>query len=63
MDLNLHVMRTQPDPGHPKRPVIYFAGDMAGSTSTMTGQVRMTHDDQVQWHFVSWILVGKGVCS
>ncbi|KAF9465325.1 hypothetical protein BDZ94DRAFT_1254290 [Collybia nuda] len=53
LDVSLRVMRTHTDPNHPRRPIIFFAGEMAGTTSTITGQVKMTRDDQVQWHFVS----------
>ncbi|KAF8963017.1 hypothetical protein BDZ97DRAFT_1822636 [Flammula alnicola] len=54
LDVNLVVTRTEHDPNHPTRPIIYFFGEMHDpSTSTMTGRVKMTTDDQVQWHFVS----------
>ncbi|RDB14851.1 hypothetical protein Hypma_016407 [Hypsizygus marmoreus] len=53
LNVNLRVVKTVSDPKYPKRPVIYFAGEMPESTSTMTGHVRMTPDNQVRWHFVS----------
>lgn len=53
LDANLSVVRTEPDPQHPTRPIIHFYGEMQDpSTSTMTGSVKMTADNQVQWHFV-----------
>ncbi|GLB38685.1 putative F-box domain-containing protein [Lyophyllum shimeji] len=53
MNVMLRVIGTRPDPDHPKRPIIDFAGAMLDNTSTMRGEVRMTPDNQVQWHFVS----------
>ncbi|KDR83208.1 hypothetical protein GALMADRAFT_113420 [Galerina marginata CBS 339.88] len=54
LDVKLCVTQTQKDPQHPTRPIIYFFGEMQEpSTSTMTGNVQMTKDNQVQWHFVS----------
>ena len=54
LDVNLYLKRTEPDPAHPTMPVLYFFGEMqAPSTSTMTGRVRMSVDNQIQWHFVS----------
>ena len=54
LDVNLHLTRTEPDSAHPTTPILYFSGEMkAPSTSTMTGRVKMTVDNQIQWHFVS----------
>jgi len=54
LDASLHVIRTEPDADHPTRPIIHFYGEMQDpSTSTMTGSVKMTADNQIQWHFVS----------
>ena len=54
LDVNLYLKRTEPDPAHPRTPVLYFFGEMqAPSVSTMTGRVRMSVDNQIQWHFVS----------
>jgi hypothetical protein len=54
LDVNLYLKRTEPDPAHPTTPVLYFFGEMqAPSISTMTGRVRMSVDNQIQWHFVS----------
>ena len=54
LDVNLYLKRTEADPAHPTTPVLYFFGEMlAPSTSTMTGRVRMSVDNQIQWHFVS----------
>ena len=54
LNVNLHLGRTEPDPAHPTTPVLHFFGEMeAPSTSTMTGRVRMSVDNQIQWHFVS----------
>jgi hypothetical protein len=54
LDVTLYLKRTEPDPAHPTTPVLYFFGEMqAPSTSTMHGRVRMSVDNQIQWHFVS----------
>ena len=45
------------DPAHPTTPKLTFFGAMqAPETSTMMGWVKMTVDNQVHWHFVSWTL-------
>ena len=46
------------DPTYPMRPILYFFGDIEGSSmndqvNRMNGQVKMTVDNQVQWSFVS----------
>ncbi|KAF9483578.1 hypothetical protein BDN70DRAFT_827292 [Pholiota conissans] len=52
--VNITVVRTEPDPNHPARPIIHFQGKMTdASNSTMTGHVKMTPDNEVLWHFVS----------
>jgi hypothetical protein len=53
LDVTMVVTKTIPDSNHPKRPIICFVGEVAHSTSAMSGQVRMTPDGQVRWHFVS----------
>ncbi|KAF8625986.1 hypothetical protein AX17_006710 [Amanita inopinata Kibby_2008] len=53
LEVELVVTHTMPDPEHPTKPVIYFAGEMRGTASTMTGRVQMTPDEQVKWSFVS----------
>jgi len=54
LPVTLHVKGVVSDPLHPSRPKIYFVGVMNDpSTSTMSGSVYMTKDDQVRWHFVS----------
>ena len=56
MDVNLCLKRVEPDPAHPTTPVLYFFGEMqAPSTSTMTGRVKMSVDNQIQWNFVSCV--------
>ncbi|KAF8074001.1 hypothetical protein FPV67DRAFT_1577079 [Lyophyllum atratum] len=62
LDVNLRVLKTTPDPSHPNRPVIHFTGEMPESNSRMTGEVKMTPDDQVLWNFVSGE-VGEAVWS
>ena len=55
LEVNLYVDRTEPDPAHPTKPVIYFWGEMqTQSSSTMNGRVKMSVDNQIQWHFVSY---------
>ena len=57
LDVNFYLKRVEPDPAHPTTPVLYFFGEMqAPSTSTMPGRVRMSVDNQIQWHFVGCIL-------
>jgi hypothetical protein len=46
------VTKTIHDPDHPKRPIICFVGEVAHSTSALSGQVKMTPDGQVRWQFV-----------
>jgi hypothetical protein len=54
LNVNLYLKQAEPDPAHPATPVLYFFGEMqAPSMSTMTGRVRMSVDNQIQWHFVS----------
>ena len=54
LNVNLYFKRSEPDPAHPTTPVLYFFGEMqAPSTYTMNGRVRMSADNQIQWHFVS----------
>ncbi|KAF8157961.1 hypothetical protein B0H34DRAFT_706937 [Crassisporium funariophilum] len=54
LDVKLCITRTEHDPAHPTRPILYFFGQMEDpSTSTMTGMVQVTTDNQVKWHFVS----------
>lgn len=58
LGVTLHITRTRPDPQHPTRPEIHFFGEMmAPSNSTMIGHVKMTNDNQIQWHFVRCIQV------
>ena len=53
LDVKMVVTKTIPDPGHPKRPIICFAGEVAHGSSAMSGQVKMTPDGQVRWQYVS----------
>lgn len=54
MRVELHVLRTEPDPEYPDKPVIFFAGVMKDlNQSIMNGQVWMTSEGYVRWHFVS----------
>ncbi|KIM40988.1 hypothetical protein M413DRAFT_72451 [Hebeloma cylindrosporum] len=54
LNVTLSVRRIEPDPEHPSRPILHFFGEMhQPSTSTMTGTVRMTPDNEVEWKFVS----------
>ncbi|EDR02270.1 uncharacterized protein LACBIDRAFT_309620 [Laccaria bicolor S238N-H82] len=54
MDVDLEVAHTEHDPEHPDRPVIIFFGKMRDpSTSTMSGRIEMTPDNQVHWSSVS----------
>lgn len=59
LDAKIYVARTEPDPAHPSHPIIHFYGEMQDpSTSMMTGHVKMTPDNQIQWHFVGYHLKG-----
>jgi len=54
LDVELYLKHTEPDPAHPTTPILHFFGEMQGpSSSTMSGRVKMTVDNQVQWHFIS----------
>ena len=54
MNVKLSFTKTEPDPAHPARPILYFSGEIQTAVpSTMTGRVRMTVDNQIRWHFVS----------
>lgn len=54
LNVNLYFERTEPDPAYPTNPVLYFFGEMqTPSTYAMIGRVRMSVDNQIQWHFVS----------
>jgi len=64
LPVKICVTKTEPDPKHPTRPIIYFFGEMRQpSTSTMTGRINMTDENQIQWHFVRLILHEATVCS
>jgi hypothetical protein len=52
LDVKMVVTKTMHDPNNPQRPIICFAGEVAHSSSAMTGQVKMTPDGQVRWQFV-----------
>ncbi|KAG6902628.1 hypothetical protein C0995_014234 [Termitomyces sp. Mi166 len=53
LNVTLKKVSCTPDPRNPKRPAIRFVGEMADTTSTMTGTVQMTADGHVQWQFIS----------
>lgn len=54
MKVELHVLGTEPDAEHPDKPIISFAGVMKDlNQSIMNGQVWMTSDGYIRWHFVS----------
>lgn len=53
LDVEMMVTKTIYDPNHPKRPIICFVGEVAHSSSAISGQVKMTPDGQVRWQFVS----------
>lgn len=52
IDINLHVTATQHDPDHLSRPILKFIGTV-NDLRTMAGEVHMTGEDEVRWHFVS----------
>lgn len=53
LQLTLQVTHVKEDPQRPDRPRIYFAGVVAeANTTTITGHVRMTDDDEIRWSFV-----------
>ncbi|KAG5646031.1 hypothetical protein DXG03_004633 [Asterophora parasitica] len=63
LDVNFTVVETTADPEHPNRPIIRFHGEMPDVTSTMTGFVKMTPDNQVLWHFVCTVLLSGGIAN
>lgn len=46
------VIDVEPDPTHPTRPKINFAGELDGNFSVI-GSVQLTSDEQVRWYFKS----------
>lgn len=48
----MRVLSTEPDPDHPTRPKINFAGSI-DNHATMVGWLKVTPDNQIRWHFVS----------
>ncbi|TBU59055.1 hypothetical protein BD310DRAFT_850189 [Dichomitus squalens] len=50
--VDLRVLGTEEDPEHPGRPRINFGGSIEG-TAVIVGYVKVTPDDQIQWHFTS----------
>ena len=51
MIVYFRVIDVEPDPIHPTRPKINFAGELDGNFS-LVGSVQLTPDEQVWWHFV-----------
>ncbi|KAI0335715.1 hypothetical protein GY45DRAFT_1316414 [Cubamyces sp. BRFM 1775] len=50
--VDLRVLGTEEDPGHPGRPRINFGGSLDGH-AVFVGYVKVTPDDQIRWHFTS----------
>lgn len=48
----MRVLSTEPDPDHPTRPKINFAGSI-DNHATMVGWLKVTPDNQIRWHFKS----------
>ncbi|KAH9949791.1 hypothetical protein B0H21DRAFT_725996 [Amylocystis lapponica] len=52
ISIELRVIGTEPDPAHPTRPVIRFAGEV-DQHATVVGWVKVTPDNQIRWHYKS----------
>ncbi|EKM52196.1 uncharacterized protein PHACADRAFT_212767, partial [Phanerochaete carnosa HHB-10118-sp] len=52
LDVMLKLIRTEPDPEHPTRPILHFTCESRTGT-TMVGYVCVTPDDNIRWHFES----------
>lgn len=56
MHVHIQVTQVKYQPEHPEHPKLYFVGTMGDfSTSTMSGYVMLTADNQIQWSFVIFI--------
>jgi len=53
VDIFFRVINFEQDPDHPTRPRINYVGEMDGNFS-IVGYVKLTPDDQIRWHFVSF---------
>lgn len=53
VDIFFRVINVEQDPDHPTRPKINYVGEMDGNFS-IVGYVKLTPDDQIRWHFVSF---------
>lgn len=56
--IEVRIIAVEPDPAHPTRPKIHFAGDI-NHHATMVGCVWVTPDNRIRWHFVRrfhWML-------
>ncbi|KZT19986.1 hypothetical protein NEOLEDRAFT_1182915 [Neolentinus lepideus HHB14362 ss-1] len=52
--VHMRILSTEPNPAHPSRPRIYFAGEIeAGASHVMNGWVAITDEGVIRWHFVS----------
>lgn len=56
INVKMKLKSTHYDPEHPTRPKIKFIGTVSG-VDTMAGEVWMTSEGEVHWHFVSLTLV------
>ncbi|EMD40152.1 hypothetical protein CERSUDRAFT_122222 [Gelatoporia subvermispora B] len=52
LNVEMRVVRTEPDPEHLTRPRILFTGDINGQP-TIEGWVAITPDEHIRWHFTS----------
>ncbi|PCH39840.1 hypothetical protein WOLCODRAFT_66963 [Wolfiporia cocos MD-104 SS10] len=52
INIDIRVISTKADSSHPTRPVIHFSGTAHGNTM-MVGEVKLTPDNQIRWHFKS----------
>ncbi|GBE90217.1 hypothetical protein SCP_1900660 [Sparassis crispa] len=52
VNVKLRVIGTQPEPDRPGRPIIAIAGEV-NDMATIVGWIRVTSDNQIQWHFNS----------
>ena len=52
VNMQCHIVSHEPDPHHPTRPIIHFAGG-SENEPYLCGWVKLTPDGHIRWHFVS----------
>lgn len=55
LHIKIKLVSAERDPDHPTRPKLLWKGAISG-THVMSGWVRVTPDNHIRWHFVSWLI-------